>query len=58
MKKWKFSVTIFDNIGGFNAELSYDDLKSALKCFCKFVTMDCDIVKLLDNKGVILEYVR
>ena len=58
MKKWKFSVTVFDDKGGFNAELNYDDLKVALKSFCNFVTMDCDIVKLLDNKGVLIEYVK
>lgn len=58
MKKWKFSVIVFDDIGGVNSELNYNDFRDALKCFCKFVTMDCDIVKLLDNKGVIIEYVK
>lgn len=58
MKKWKYSVTVFDDIVGFDAELKYDDLKVALKDFCNFVTMDCDIVKLFDNKGVLIEYVK
>lgn len=56
MKKWKFTVKASDDNVGFKLEMYFDDLKEALKCAASFVNMDCSLVQLIDEKGVLIQY--